>query len=226
MGGRSGSSEQLLCGWQEARHDRRPGDWIGRRVVVEIKLNARSVRFVQLSALHTLWLPCSGPLDLEVKALRIGLRAVCLPSAVQGYNFVAQYVISRCEVFGDLHCPAVVVGDEDIVGPPSIVQRVVNEPSSTDLEELKSGLIYRLTIAGAFGEVIDDWAFMRLRPSIPLEHDLFTGIHSCVAGSRSCALVANDVWAAEAGGLDKPIIRYVDSPSDDLFVVGIVGKCG
>jgi len=144
----------------------------GDVAAVDVVLDARVGSSVEGSASNTVSIAAArvggaGAGDLDVDALRVGLRTVLLSRRVQGDNFVAQDVVARGEGLGDVDGPLVAVGDQ-LVGAPG-VGGGVDDARRGELEEGQALLVGGGAVALALGQVVDDGAVVGLGPGVPLE---------------------------------------------------------
>lgn len=71
---------------------------------------------------------------------------------------MAQDVVARLDVLGDLDQPAVAVGNELVVSPLTRRGGAVDEAHAVDLEELQTGLVDSRAVTVARGQVVNDGA--------------------------------------------------------------------
>lgn len=134
---------------------------------------------------------------------------------------MAENIISRLQVDGNLDSPGEVIGHEHIVSPPATLHRHIKQASSADLEEVQLLLIDILAVAGALGEVVNDRTLVGLGPCVPLQGDLVTRLDGDMALSRLRVPVADDVGVTELSGLNVAIVCGTIGPADNRIMVGI-----
>lgn len=105
---------------------------------------------------------------------------------------MAQNVVSRLEILGDLHNPGVIIGDQYVRGPVARIP-ATDEANTINLEEFKSSLIHGLAIAIAVGQIVNDGAWVWPRNRHPLEEHSVSSFDRCVPSSIGGILMADDV---------------------------------
>ena len=207
--------------------ERRAGDLVAVGAVVQAEGDTGVVGAVQLCGHDTLGPAGAGARDLEVEALGVVLRAVGLLGGVQGDDLVAQDVVARRDVGGDLDHPAEAVVDELVGGVVARAGGRVDQALLADLEELERRLLDGLAVGvAARREVVEHGALVALRPAVPLEVDAVTGRDRSVPPGILGAPVADNVRAAVGLGTDEAQVGGVVGPADDGGRVGLVGELG
>jgi hypothetical protein len=123
--------------------------------LININQNARIRRGIQIGPQRATWLHIPGPRDLQIKALRIQLRAIVASGAVQGDDLVAEDVVARRDGGRDLYQPAVSICDELVVGPVAWRGGTVDEARTADFEEFEVVLVDCAAACAAVCEVVD-----------------------------------------------------------------------
>lgn len=137
-------------------------------------------------------------------------------------DLVPKDVVARGDVCRDLHEPGACVGDEHVRGPEARVGPV--DPADiVNLEELEGGLVYRLAVAVAVGEVVQDGPVVRVRPDDgPLDGDRVTRVHGRVATGWGGVLVADDVACLIGVRGDEAVVCVAGGPAYHDRRVGFV----
>lgn len=144
--------------------------------------------------------------DCEVETLRVILGTVLTPCRVERNNLVAEDVVARGNILGDLHEPGARVSDE-YVGAPVTGVGPVDVANLVDLEELERGLVDGFAIAVTVGEVVQNGSVVRIGPNDrPLDGDGVTRLDGCVAAGGCGVLVADNVACLIGVGGDEPIV--------------------
>lgn len=103
---------------------------------------------------------------------------------------MAQHVVARLEIFGNLYNPGIVVADQHVRGPGARVS-ATEKANAINLKEFKCSLIHGLAGAIAVGQVVNDGAFVWPRNRHPLEKHRVSGIDRCVPLCVGPILVAD-----------------------------------
>lgn len=107
---------------------------------------------------------------------------------------MAQNVVARREILGDLYNPGIIVGDQHVRGPVAWIP-ATDETNAVNLEEFKRSLIHGLAIAIAVGQVVNNGTWMWPRNRHPLEEYRISGFDRRVPLSIGSILVTDDVGA-------------------------------
>lgn len=135
---------------------------------------------------------------------------------------MAQDVVARFDVCGNLYEPGAVIGDEDI-GRPKARVGAVDVADLVDLEELQRCLIDRLTVAVARREVVKDGPVVGVRPGNgPLDEDGVACVDGGVSSRRGGVLVADDVAGLVGVGCDEAVVCVGGGPAYDDGRIGFV----
>jgi hypothetical protein len=197
------------------------GDGVAGRVVVEVEHDTLLGGSVQGSTGNTGGLLSTGTSNLEVEALRVVLGTVLLSSGVESNDLVTEDIRTGLEAGGDGDLPGVASGNEVIRGELA----TGGHTSLSDLEELQVGLVdLGAAIGTASSEVVDDGTLVRLRPGVPLDGDLLTGLDLGGLDGVLGALVADDVGVTEGGGLNEAVVGVLGEPSDELLARVLVSS--
>jgi len=115
---------------------------------------------------------------------------------VKGDDLMASNVVPRGDARGDVHRPAVVVGNELIGTPGPTAGRARNQTNCVDLEEVEACFVHGLTGSiTTICEVCDDWPVVAVGPWSPLELDGATSGDSGMGIRILGVQMADDVWA-------------------------------
>lgn len=191
------------------------GDIVGGELAVEVEENARVGGSVEGGRRRARRHGRARASNLDVDALGIGLSSVGVARRVQGNDLVPQDVLAGADAGGDFDSPRVAVGDELISSPSSGV-RSGNMTRLRNLSERETALVDRATVAVAGGKIVDDGAFVRFRPGIPLKGDGTTGCYDSMVTGWSSRLVADDVGAVEGVGFDETVVLVGSSPANGI----------
>jgi hypothetical protein len=145
---------------------------------------------VKIGRQNTGGLQGSRACDSEIEALRIVLSTVQFLGAVQGDELVAQDVVTRLKIFGNLYNPGIIVADQHVRGPGAWIP-AAKKANAINLEEFKCGFIHGLALAIAVGQVVNDSAFVRPRNRHPLEKHSVPSLDRCMPFCVGGILVAN-----------------------------------
>lgn len=185
-GSGSGDSRRgLRDGSGSASNQSRAGDGVGKTGGVDVDDDAGVRSRVQLGTQDTSRYFGAITGDLEVEALRIGLSAVCLACRVKRNGFVTEDVVARLNVGRDLDEPCVVILDQLVRAPETVLHRVVDKANLVDLEEFEGLLGDALAGAIAGRQVVDHGTLVRLRPSVPADADAVASLDLSMASCRS-----------------------------------------
>lgn len=90
---------------------------------------------------------------------------------MKGDDFVAEDVVARFQLGRNLKSPREAVGDENIGSPSAALHGHVEKTTLADLEELERVLVHSLAVAGALGEVVNDWTLVTLHAPISIRFE-------------------------------------------------------
>lgn len=182
-------------------------DWGG----IGVEQNTRVGGAVERSTGDTSGRVVAASGDTEVEALRIGLSSVGAGSAVKGEDLVAEDVVARLQVRGDLDKPAVAVGAEGIGSPAVIVA------ASADLEEAERSRVDVLAGTIAVGKIVDNGANVRLGPfRCPDDRDLVASGDGGMALAGLGTLVTDDVGRTKVVGLNETVVLVKSRPTNHI----------
>lgn len=132
-----------------------------------------------------------------------------------------QNIVSRSQVGGNLDRPGETICNEDIGPPLPALERHVNQSANTDLEELQLRLVCILAVTRALGQVVNNRSFVRLRPCVPFQVDLFSRLYSDMTSRCLGTLMADNIRFTEAVRLNVTIICSPNGPANYRVMVGI-----
>jgi hypothetical protein len=130
---------------------------------------------------------------LQVEALHIILSTIFGASTVQGNELVSQNVVAGGKGGRNLNQPAVIVGNQLIITPDSRDSSVIHETYAINFEELQCRFVNGFARVTTVGEIVNDWAMVRVGPRRPLEIDLVSGRYHGMTLGIGCIKVADDI---------------------------------